>query len=109
MESSRIKFKTDKDGIYCPERLSGSREDFKKLGIEVLGEESKDSAMWEFEGVNVKIPDVEFDAFLYFDDDDHNHNEWIGDVSLEFAGFGYVEKDDFEIISGYNPFNGDRK
>ena len=112
MKTTRVKFVTDKDGIFEPDRLGGTRggtrEDFAKLGIEVLGEEAKDSG-WDFEGVDVRIPDKEFDVYLSFDEDDkHDDGYWSGDLSFvdSDVGFGYIEKSDFEIISGYNPFKG---
>jgi hypothetical protein len=104
METTIIKLKTD-DGIFEPDRISGKREDIENLGIEILGYESTYSYMWDFECVDIRVPDKTFEVELHFDENGyHSENEWYGDVCFDGFALGYVEKSDFEIISGYNPF-----
>ena len=107
MNLTEIKFNT-KDGIFEPDRMTGSLENFKKLGIEVLGKPSIESIIWDYEGVNVKLPDKTFMSIIYMDQGEDG--DWCGDVYLvdengeTIITFGYVENTDFEIISGHNPF-----
>jgi len=105
MEETEIRLLTDEDGVFEPERIAGKREGIEKLGIEILGKESEDSYMWDFEGVDIKVPDRTFMVELHFDEGGyHSNDEWYGDISFESFGLGYVEKSQFEIVSGHNPF-----
>jgi len=99
-KTSIIRFKT-KDGIYEPDRIAGKREDIEAAGFKILGEESEDSWMWDFENVDVVVPDKEFKVELDFDIDD----DGCGDILFAKFTFGYADVDDFEIVSGYNPFD----
>jgi hypothetical protein len=100
MEETEIRLITDDDGIFEPDRISGKREDIEKLGIEVIGEESTHSYMWDFECVDIRVPDRTFMVKLHFKEEDDGY----GDILFDTFGIGYAEREDFEIVSGYNPF-----
>jgi len=103
MEKTIIKLKT-KDGIFEPDRIGGLRKDIEAHGIEILGSEATDS-VWNFEGVDIRVPDKTFEVELDFDRNGyHSPNEWYGDICFDGFILAYIDKEDFEIISGYNPF-----
>jgi hypothetical protein len=87
----KIRFNDD----FQPERIwCNKEEDLEKLGIKVLSSET-DSVMWKHE-----FPECEFKTRVFNADLDCKglKDPECFDIFIGTVVFGYVNKDDFEVI-----------
>lgn len=92
METNKIKFRNKFD---CPERINGSLERFKELGFKVLGPKSKESYVWDYENVPIKMTRRTFSGVEVDWNDDKDCCDIVFSNGVCFA---YVDDTDFRII-----------
>ena len=90
---SKIKFRNK---FNCPERINGTPEQLKEVGIEVLGKPSEDSYMWDYENTPIKMKTRIFsDVFVDWNDDHDCCDVFFPNGVI----FGYVDDTDFRELT----------
>jgi len=89
---AKIKFRNK---FNCPDRINGKPKALKELGIKVLGRNSKDSFMWDYENVKIEMKTKTFSNVEI----DWNDEKDCCDICFSNGVcFGYVDDDDFRIL-----------